>query len=292
MPTHSDIYLLTVNYYSADFIAQLLKSVANSQTQNVKVVAVNNSPDDSAILHLQQEDVSVLEAGQNVGFGRACNLGLDWIYQRDRHAYVWLVNPDAYLKAGALDTLLKFFADYPEVSILGTIIYTPDDRIWFGGGTFSAQWGTISPLTQSPKFRTDSAYLACDWVSGCSTILNLSRFTECPQFDPAYFLYYEDFDFCQRYRAQGHTVAITDRFGVIHQPSSITNRNVFKKYSTSTFSYLLTLERYTSFPILALRVSRLLAHAIVLLLVQPSAGAGKLNGVCRYLAFRYLTSRL
>jgi N-acetylglucosaminyl-diphospho-decaprenol L-rhamnosyltransferase len=126
-------------------------------------------------------------------------------------------------------------------------------------------------------------YIICDWVSGCSLLVNLEKFPDLPQFDPQYFLYYEDFDFCQRYQKKGHQIAITDRIAIVHYPSSITNRNIGKKLEHSTYSYLLTLEKYTPFPIFLLRFCRLFIYGLILFPIRPQIGWGKLVGMTRYL---------
>jgi len=276
------IYFLTVNYYSTDFIAKLINSIQSSQDFCSQIIVIiNNSVEDSAIRSLKSESVVLLEPGINLGFSQGCNLGLNWIYQQDSQAIVWLLNPDAYLIQSSLKKANLLFDSYPELSILGTSIYTPENKIWFAGGEFVQQTGTIlerNLLTDSTK-----AYVNCAWVSGCSFLINLRNFHELPQFDPAYFLYYEDFDFCQRYANLGHTVAITKELSVIHQPSTITNRNKFKKYQYSTYSYLLTLEKYTNKLTLLIRLTRLIVYALFLLLVKPQIAFGKIYGVLLYL---------
>jgi len=274
------IYFLTINYYSTNLVTHLINSIQSSRYFTYKVIIVNNSPDDDSIHSLQNESILILESGVNLGFGKGCNLGLNWIYQHDTQAIVWIINPDAYLLPDSLEKINLFFDSY-HVSILGTVIYTPTGKIWFAGGCFNQSNGSI--LNLDILTLSETAYVACDWVSGCSLVINFSKFCECPQFDPAYFLYYEDFDFCRRYANQGHLIAVTKHLGVIHQPSTITNRNKFKKYQYSTYSYLLTMEKYTNSQVLILRLTRLIAHALLLILVKPKVAFGKLYGVLLYL---------
>ena len=276
----SVIYFLTVNYYSTNFVTKLISSIEVS-TNSHRTVIINNSPDDGSIYLLKTESVLILEAGTNLGFGRACNLGLNWIYAQDSQAIVWLINPDAYLLENALEQVTSFFIAHPELSIVGTVVYTQTSQVWFAGGRFMPQNGAIA----TPDLLTDSAtaYVPCDWVSGCSLLINLRKFHNCPQFDPAYFLYYEDFDFCRRYASLGHLIGVTKQLSVIHQPSAIANRNMFVKIKHSTYSYLLTMEKYTTKLVLVLRLTRLIFYAIVLILVKPQVAFGKLYGVLLYL---------
>ncbi len=284
------IYLLIINYHSTNLITRLLQSLPPEEKIDYEVVIVNNSPQD---LSLQQlKGVTIIEAKDNLGFGGGCNLGLNWIYERDKKAIAkgsaprcaWLLNPDTYLPANTLEKVPQCFARNPQLSLLGTVIYTENGDIWFAGGRFLPHLGAIfsapSLLAEHPATEE---LIPCDWISGCSLLINLDRFSSCPQFDPAYFLYYEDFDFCRRYVSQGHELAITRELAIIHQPSSITNRNIAKKIEHSTYSYLLTLQKYTNPVIFLLRFLRLSLHGFLILPLKPQVSFGKLAGISSYL---------
>lgn len=275
------IYFLTVNYYSTNLITKLINSIQASKNISHQTVIVNNSPEDNSIHLLSSESVLIIEAGSNLGFGSACNLGLSWIYAQDSQAVVWLINPDTYIIESVLDKVDLFFKAPSKLSIVGTVIYTPNKEVWFAGGKFIPATGAI--LNQDFVTDSDTKYSCSDWVSACSLLINLRIFPECPQFDPAYFLYYEDFDFCRRYANQGHLITVTKQLSVIHQPSSITNKNIFKKFQHSTYSYLITLERYTTKLILLIRLTRLVVYAFILISVKPKVAFGKLYGVLLYL---------
>ncbi|MGA1626115.1 MAG: glycosyltransferase family 2 protein, partial [Prochlorothrix sp.] len=243
------IYLLTVSYYGAEYLRILIPTLPI----DAPLIIINNAPSDRDLEALGTDfgdrSLHIFNAYQNLGFGQGCNLGLQYLYDRDPHALVWLINPDTYSRSLNLQTLQHLFQQSPHLSILGTTVYTPDDRLWFGGGEFIARWGQIHEADYRDRLQSQD-WVTCDWVTGCSLVINLANFTTCPQFDPAYFLYYEDFDFCQRYRHQGHTIAITDRLSLYHRPSSITDRTPRSKLRHSTYSHLLTLPRYAPLPLL------------------------------------------
>lgn len=102
------IYFLTVNYYSTNLVTQLINSIQASKNISHKIVIVNNSPEDNSIHLLSSESVLIIEAGSNLGFGSACNLGLNWIYAQDNQAIIWLINPDTYIVEPVLDKVDLF----------------------------------------------------------------------------------------------------------------------------------------------------------------------------------------
>lgn len=279
------IYLIIVNYYSADLIERLLASIQERPAVPYHVLVVNNSPDDQKVQSLAAAPITLLDAGYNSGFGAACNLALAWIAERDPGAIAWLLNPDTTLPPGILEQALAWWQTHSKPAIVGTLVTEPSGALWFAGGWFNRATGAITANTTAiPPLP----YTPCDWVTGCSLMLNLAAFADCPQFDPAYFLYYEDVDFCQRYAAVGYSVGLAPQFQVTHYPSSITNRQPQAKLRYSTYGYLLTLTRYSHPAILTLRLLRLMLHAGLLLPMQPQAAIGKLKGIYDYLQHHVL----
>ena len=271
------IYFLTVNYHTSHLLPELFDSIPSDE--KYLFVVVNNSPNDNLEFSEKKPAICILESGKNVGFATACNTGLQWIYDRDPQALVWAINPDARLQIDSLKNVAAIARQQARASILGTAIYKTNGTVWFGGGFFQAATGTVTARQSLP----DTAIAPCDWVSGCSCILDLAKFSACPQFDPQFFLYYEDFDFCQRYRREGHRIAIARELAVVHAVSAIADRNPRAKYRYSTESYLLALQRYAHPLAFYLRFWRLVANGIFCLCLRREIGVGKLRGVWRYL---------
>ena len=274
------LYFLVVNYNSSSLVTRLVDSINNNCLEKYQVVIVNNSAIDQEIYNLENDSITIIEANDNLGFGKACNLGLHWIKDRDHEAIIWLINPDAYFDSDVVEAI-TFFKNHPQISILGTTIYDSQGEVTSAGGTFNAATGGLSVVTSLPEDIPED-YLKTDWVSGCSLLINLANFTECPNFDPRYFLYYEDLDFCLRYGQQGHQIAVTNLIKIIHNTSSISDRNIRKKYQYITQGYLIHIEKYGSLPVFILTNIRMSLNTIRLILCRPQQGIGKLIGIYNY----------
>jgi N-acetylglucosaminyl-diphospho-decaprenol L-rhamnosyltransferase len=283
------IYFVVVNYYSSDLIQKLIASLPQNQDVSYQVIIVNNSTDDNLLINQpplmkgkaeNDYPIVILDAQENLGFGKACNLALNWIYQKNSEALVWLINPDAYLgETNSLNIAQEFFITYPEVSILGTTVYEESGQVWFGGGNFIKEKGAITANHFLSSESENIPYIEQPWVTGCSLLIALKNFREIPQFDPDYFLYYEDFDFCQRYKKQGHIIALTKQIRVIHQPSSITSRNQDLKIQHSIYSYLLSLEKHCNNRVLWYRFLLILLTSLITLPLQGKISLSKLKGI-------------
>jgi GT2 family glycosyltransferase len=278
------IYWITVNYYSTHHIERLIQSILSQSQINYQLIIVNNSPDDLSIYQFKSDRILILNAPKNLGFGEGCNMGLNWVYQQDKKAIIWLINPDAYLTENTALNAIECFQQNPTLSVLGTLVKEPDGKIWLGGGIFDPKTGDILPQAYHNSLQKNTL-ISIDWVSGCSLLVNLTQFKKCPQFDSDYFLYYEDFDFCLRYRQQGHLLAITPNITVYHYPSSITDQYPSLKLEHRIFSYLLSLKKYARSSAFYYRFFRIISVSLTALLISPATGLHKLKGVIRYLGW-------
>lgn len=274
MLSNLELYFLTVNYYSADLVSRLVQSLA-ALPLDYQVLVINNSPLDKAINQMGYPSVEVVETGENLGFGAACNVGLELIYSRSPCATVWLINPDAYLASEDLAKVAIILPNLRSYPIVGTFIYDPQGELIFSGGKFNRCWGTITEETEGWGGEVRET----DWVSGCSMIINLGHFQHCPQFDRSYFLYYEDFDFCRRYTP----CYICASLRVIHEKSGVTSQLKEAKLSQEIYSYLLTLARHTSPLVLWYRLLRIAIVSLYQILVNQPQGQAKLKGVVAFL---------
>lgn len=283
------LYFLVVNYNSSELIRRLVNSLSVYSSGEYQIIIINNSLDDRGIFQFQSEQSKVIEAQDNLGFGKACNLGLNWIYAQNSQAVVWLINPDAYFDSALVDLdtgrsptslAIAFFTQHPQISILGTIVYDRAGEITSAGGTFTPDTAALVILDSLPKLTED--YFYSDWVSGCSLLLNLANFPQCPSFDPRYFLYYEDLDFCLRYGQQGYKIAVTPLLKVFHDTSTISDRNLFTKYQHVTKSYLIHVEKHGSLATFVLTNLRMFLNTMRLLILNPEQGLGKLIGIYNY----------
>jgi GT2 family glycosyltransferase len=260
-------------------------------TSPYELLIINNSPEESAVHQLAGDNIRILEAGGNLGFGQGCNLGIRDVWQRDRQGLVWLINPDATLDQGADQHIQQCFLENSAIAILGTKIRSSEGDIWFTEGTFNPWIGSLKHRNQATQSATqlgDQSALTrpVQWVTGCSFIINLSQFQKQPEFDKDYFLYAEDADFCLRYAKQGHSIAVTNKALVGHRVSSIIGRNQLSMYKNYTFGRLLLLKKHGTILGLSTYLIYSLIIAILYLPIKTDQSRGRLQGMKQFLQLK------
>lgn len=226
-----DLAIVIVSYHCrADVLACVASVVESMLDHSFDVVVVDNGSTDGTAdaLRLEFPDLTVVEMGENAGFARATNLGI--AISRSRH--VLLLNPDTVVEVGALDRLVAWLDEHPDVGVVAPSLRNADGTDQLTARAFptpsAALFGRRSPLTRlfprnrwSRRFLTGRDHVgdepfAIDWVSGACMMVPRSVVDHVGALDPAFFLYWEDADWCRRIGDAGYSVWCVPKARVTH----------------------------------------------------------------------------
>jgi N-acetylglucosaminyl-diphospho-decaprenol L-rhamnosyltransferase len=231
-----DIAVIIVTYKSARLTVGALRSVATERKTaglQIRAVVIDNASGDApevteAIKSNAWDDwASVVISPKNGGFSYGNNLGIERAYSIRRPDYVYLMNPDAQVRARAIGTLVRFLEAHPEVGIAGSSFEDFDGSEWpiafrFPGmlSELSAglQIGLISRLLrrwETARVMTHTSQ-PTDWICGASMMIRPAVFDAVGGFDENYFLYFEETDFCYRARQAGYPTWYVPESRVMH----------------------------------------------------------------------------
>lgn len=197
------ISVVVVTHNSQACIGRCIDAVARWLPDAERIVIDNASTDDSRVV-ASRHGATVVELPENVGFGRACNVGVS----HARADHVLFLNPDvtiAGVDGGALAKLLEV-ASFGLVVPASTSRFTFAERPWTREAV-SLTLGGLRPreLPRPTPRRGGQA----EWASGAALLVRVSEFLELGGFDARYFMYFEDRDLSWRYRRAGLPVHTT-----------------------------------------------------------------------------------
>jgi len=288
--TPRKIVFVCINYNSSELIKELLDSITIQNDSASELLIVNNSPTDTGLADFTADaGITMLQAERNLGFGGGCNLALGYLQKNDPQVIVWLINPDARLLPGAIRAIRECMLSIRGAAIVGTRILDEDKQIWFDHGRFNKHWGRINhePIDPEPDLekKGDTLLQPCAWVSGCSLILDGSRFSEMPRFDERIFLYYEDTELCLRLGRDGVASFVTRDALVSHSISAITSRDRMGKHRHATFGKLYLLHQHGTPWSIAINLVRYCIRAAVIWPMDQHEAAGRTLGVLDFLGW-------
>lgn len=203
-PSADAITVVLVTYNSR----RVLPEVLGSLRELPRLVIVDNASSDgsAALARELRPDVEVIEAGANLGFGRANNLALE----RVRSDFALLLNPDCVLQPGAVEALLEATVRHPNAAIWGPKLYDAP-------GVLGLCYRPAFYAPQPRELIDPDGDLCTDFLTGAAMLLNLRLMREVGFFDPWFFLYFEDDDLCLRARRAGHPLMLIHDAQVVHR---------------------------------------------------------------------------
>ncbi|MCA9454553.1 MAG: glycosyltransferase, partial [Nitrospira sp.] len=103
--------VIIVTYNSSSCIGACLGPLLN--ISDVELVVVDNDSKDGTTAKLQKEfpQVTLIALHDNIGFGRACNIGMT----ASSGSFALFLNPDTIATEKALRTLFRFYERHPRV---------------------------------------------------------------------------------------------------------------------------------------------------------------------------------
>jgi GT2 family glycosyltransferase len=137
-PTALAIVIVTHNS-GAEIGACLESIVGRTSPHRAEIVVVDNASTDGTPDRVRQRfpEVDVVEAGGNLGFSRANNLGA----ARTTAALLLLLNPDTVVVAEAIQRLVAELAAHPEAAVAGPRLVDEQDRTELSFGPPISPWG-------------------------------------------------------------------------------------------------------------------------------------------------------
>jgi GT2 family glycosyltransferase len=172
------------------------------------VVIVNNGPD--AFQHIDaHEALTVVEAPENLGYSGGLKFGVDIVLSESAEVeYLWLLNNDLAVHAGALSALMDAARREPSVGLWGcTVCADGGFELVAAAGVRYSRWTTgrrpvFSGVRVGPALAMTTTP-QIDFIPGSAMFLSRDTYTRCGGLSDTYFLYYEELDLAARVRGLG-----------------------------------------------------------------------------------------
>lgn len=222
------IAVVVVTYNAIPWIQECLNSLLQS-TIEVSVIIVDNCSSDDTVQYINKnykDEVIVVELESNVGFGKGNNIGIQEAL-KSNSAYVFLINQDAFVEQNTIEVLVELSKKNPEYGILSPIHANGDGTaleqsflyyITNGfGSTFISDF--VLERLKKPIYNVPMVNAAA-WLIPRSTIETVGGF------DPMFFLYGEDDNYCQRVVYHQFKIGITPKALIRHDSQNNNSKAV------------------------------------------------------------------
>jgi GT2 family glycosyltransferase len=238
--------ILTVNFGSSHRIQHLWKSLqAFPPSVSWEWIIVDNPTKKGgdgerlAAFFKKEARVHVIQLAKNLGYGGGNAEGFRFC----RGEILAILNPDTLVQKGTLDILLASLKSEKKAGIVVPILTTHDGKILENARKFPSFVGLIKRrlfgsqiLSSVPRGKAREI----EWAQGSFWVLRRSLFEQLSGFDPRFFLFLEDTDFCRRVWKAGFRVLQVPMAVAGHSPNRLSGGNIFSAIFRKTFWIHLT----------------------------------------------------
>lgn len=226
---------IVVNHNRGEMLRRTVDSLLGQTVVPGEILIIDNgSGDDSTARVRGLPGVRVIELGENTGAsGGFCHGIAHAMATAASHFLV--LDSDVTLAPECAARLQAALVAAPEVGVVGPKVYHWDSvhvLQEFGGWI---DWETAD-LRRShwQHDEATSGLVTCDqsvdYVPACCLLVSRAAVERAGNFDPAWFLYWDDIDWCARIRAAGLGVRVTATTAVQHYGGGANKRSLIPVY--------------------------------------------------------------
>ena len=245
--------VITVTHNHGTYIQQALEAVIPQiELLGGEIIVIDNcSDDDSAKIAGNYPQVKLHLNPKRQGFSANNNQGMALAQGR----YLLLLNPDTEVLPNALQTLLTFMDNHPQVGLCGAQLLFPDGRIQPSARRFPTVGTAIARRTPLRVFlrqsRLNQHHLmsdldprqiqSVDWLLGACLLIRREILETVGPLDEGFFLYVEDIDWAKRIHLADWDVCYVPTAQIIHHHLAVSDKKLLSYY---TWLHLKSMIRY------------------------------------------------
>lgn len=228
--------VIIVTYNGSQWIEACINSVLDSSITS-DVFIVDNCSNDNTIQIIEEKysrHVTLYKSEINLGFGKGNNVGLKYAL-KNNYDYAFLLNQDAFLETDTLKRMIDVSESNNEYGILSPIHLNAD------GSKLEMYFSEFVNYRNNPYFYSDFVMKKAiqdvydfKFISAAAWLLPLNTLKNIGGFDPIFWHYGEDDNYCQRVLYHNFKIGVVTNTFVRHD-TKIRQYNVDYLYSTRYF---------------------------------------------------------
>jgi len=224
------VSILIINWNTCELLEECLISVfETTNSLDIEVIVLDNASSDGSAEMVAEKFPGVIlkQNRENVGFARGNNQAAE----SARGEFFLLLNSDARLLPGALETMLTFARKTEKAAVVGAQLVNPDGSFQFSYADFPNLWReflTLSTLGRrifgknypSHQAEVEHGPKIVDYVNGACLLIRSDIYHKSGGLPDQYFMYAEEVDFCLTVKLAGGQVWYHPEAQVIHHGSA------------------------------------------------------------------------
>lgn len=230
------VCVIICNWNKTKEVIDCVESVLKSSYHHFDLIVVDNGSDPQFLSEVKKHlpvQVELIENPTNSGGAGGFNLGMQYALNRNCYDSIWILDNDVIVEANCLLQLIQELRSSESNGIVGSMILRMDrpDILQELGAYVDNKLFTRTPHLQNIHSEDVSLQpLSVDYVPACSLLVDTVKLREVGLMDPEYFLYFDDSDWCLRFKDAGYDVRATPLAKVWHQAGGANKTSGLPRY--------------------------------------------------------------
>ena len=190
------VCIVIVTYNGMAWLAKCLASIPKEYS----VVVIDNNSTDNTVPYIEQHfsQIKLFKESKNLGFGQANNKGISYALKQGAD-YVYLLNQDAYLEANTIEKLIEMHQQDHTFGVLSPFHYTDGFKSLDANFLmYLERYGVHQQIIMDANEDTLKNVYEITFVNAAGWLLTKEVLEKVGGFDPIFFHYGEDRNYCQR----------------------------------------------------------------------------------------------
>lgn len=250
-PVQPLVSVITLNWNGLEVTTELLRSIQKHNTYpNIEIIVVDNAStlDPTSALTRIYPGLKVIRNQQNLGFSAGNNVGI----RAAKGDFLFIINNDTEFTPGLIEGLLEVFSKFPDAGIV-----SPKFHYFFHKGTIEyAGYQSVNIFTGrngmiGSKEKDEGQYneiMPTHYAHGGAMMVPRKVIEEVGLLHEGFFLYYEEFDWCNQIKKKGYKVYYQPKSLIYHKESMTTGKESPLKTYYITRNRILYMRRNVPLP--------------------------------------------
>lgn len=229
------VSVITVNFNQPEVTEALLNSIRlRNSFKSIEIIVVDNGSTANPVPNWNgvYPEVIFIRSDKNLGFAGGNNLGIE----QAKGSYLFFVNNDTEFTESLTEALVATLETHEEVAVVSPKIhyYQQPGLLQYAGFTemnyYTARNRCIGQFEED-KGQYDTVTGPTGFAHGAAMMVRKEAMEKVGLMKDSFFLYYEEMDWCARFRRAGYGIWINAQALIYHKESvSVGANSALKEY--------------------------------------------------------------
>jgi GT2 family glycosyltransferase len=226
-----NIYVVIVTYNPKKWIDKCFSSLTKSSIPLNVIVIDNGSTDGSKeIIKERYPEIDFIASYENLGFGRANNIGIKRAYDMGAD-YVFLMNQDVWIEDDTLEKLTASAFQNPEYGIISPMhLNGKGDTLDYNFSYYSSTVYCENLFSDVFLNRHENKIYFLKFINAAAWLISRKCIKTVGGFNPSFFHYGEDDNYCQRVLYHGFKIGILPISKIYHDRENRAKNTYLSNY--------------------------------------------------------------